>query len=229
MSGDASGEGPAAQYFAIRGRLVEAVTDLDDEQLKTTVPACPDWTIQQLLTHVVSMPLSIIAGDLPEGPEAATWIDRLIVRHGQRSIQDLTGWWCSNDEALSGLLANAALLVDDLFIHEGDLYGALGSTAQKDAPELASQLATSVSALSSHLATAGLAPLCVDTGEVRLVSGDGEPGWTLRADAWEAHRALSSRRTRQELIALAGDGDPRPYVSAIDAHLPLPATSLGES
>ena len=77
--------------------------------------------------------------------------------------------------------------------------------------------------------SAGLAPIEVRCGERVWRSHDGEPGWTLLVDPWEAVRAINSRRTADELRALSSRGNPDPYLPLLDAHLPLPAESLGES
>ncbi len=54
------------------------------------------------------------------------------------------------------------------------------------------------------------------------------PGWTLEVAPWEAVRALYSRRTADELRGLPHHGNVEPYLAILDAHLPLPTTSLNE-
>jgi hypothetical protein len=39
---------------------------------------------------------------------------------------------------------------------------------------------------------------------------------------------VGSRRTADELRGLPGEGDVEPFVAVLDAHLPLPLTSLRE-
>ena len=222
----------ASRYLDGRERVVGAVALLTDEQRAVTVPACPEWTVHDLLAHMVSMPMAILAGDVPEsvvaGGDPNPWLADLVAEHSARSFADLARWWASEDDALVALLPDADLLLTDLVTHEGDLHGALGSRAHRGAPELADHVDAALAGLRPGLDAAGLAPIAVDTGAVRRVSGEGEPGWTLRTGLWEAHRALSSRRTRAEVLALPHEGDPTAYVEVLDRHLPLPARSLGE-
>ena len=221
-----------SMYFDIRERVAGAAVLLDERALAARVPACPDWTVHQLVVHLVSMPMAIIAGDVPEtvmaGGDPNPWLRGLVDEHADRSIGDLARWWASEDAALAELLPGAGLLLADLFTHESDLHGAVGSPGHRDAAELASQIDAALAGVQKDVAAAGLPPICVDTGTERRCSAEGEPGWTLRCGFWEAHRVLNSRRTREEVLALAHDGDPSRYLEALDRHLPLPARSSGE-
>lgn len=231
-SGDL-GEELASMYFDIRERVIGATVRLDDRALGTRVPACPDWTVHQLVAHLVSVPMAIIAGDVPEtvmaGGDPNPWLRELVEEAAGRSIGELARWWASDDDALAELIPGAGLLLADLFTHESDLHGALGSRGHRDAPELDSQIDATLAGIQKDVGAAGLPPVCVDTGSDRRCSGEGEPGWTLRTGFWEAHRALNSRRTRDELMAMDHSGDPLRYVEVLDGHLPLPARSLGEN
>ena len=215
-------------YFAIRSRMVATAAELTDIQLATTVPACPAWTIHDLVVHVASMPHAILAGDIPDGPDPNPWIEGLIQRHRSKSLDETVSWWQSNDDALRALVDQAGLLTVDLFIHESDLHGALESDGHRAAPELAEQLGSCVATFGAHIASAGLGPVVIETELGRFATGEGEPDWTLQVSAWEAHRIVNSRRTAAEIRALPSTGNPDPYLVLLDEHLPLPTSSLGE-
>ncbi len=215
-------------YFAIRARMVDAVGQLPHDQLVADVPACPAWTVHDLIVHVASMPQAILVGDIPDGPDPNPWIEGLIQRHRSKSLDEIVSWWHSNDDALGALADQADLLILDLFVHESDLHGAVGSVGHRAAPELAGQLAHSVGTLAAQIDTAGLAPVAIETELGRFVTGDGMPGWTMNVSAWEAHRTLNSRRTAAEVRSLPGTGDADPYLLLLDEHLPLPTASLAE-
>ncbi len=223
----------ASMYFDVRERIVGAVAMLDDDQLATPVPACPEWTVHALVAHLVAMPMAIVAGDIPEavmgGGDPNPWLAQLVADNQHRTVSDLARWWASDDDALAATLAGAGLLLADLFTHEGDLHGALGSTAHRNIPELDSQIDAAMAGLQKDITTAGLPPIAVDNGTERRVSADGTPGWTLRTGFWEAHRVFNSRRTPEEILALPHDGDPSIYFDVMHEHLPFPTASLGEA
>ncbi|MEZ5244923.1 MAG: hypothetical protein R2707_07495 [Acidimicrobiales bacterium] len=222
----------ASMYFDIRERVIGAAVMMDDDQLATRVPACPDWTVQGLVAHLVSMPMAIVAGEIPEavmgGGDPNPWLAQLVADNQHRTIPDLARWWASADDALAATLAGAGLLLADLFTHEADLHGAIGSTAHRNTPELGSQIDAAMAGLQKGITAAGLPPIAVDNGTERRVSAEGTPGWTLRTGFWEAHRVFNSRRTPEELLDIPHDGDPSIYFDVMHEHLPFPAASLGE-
>ena len=222
----------ASMYFDIRERVIGAAVMMDDDQLATRVPACPDWTVQGLVAHLVAMPMAIVAGDIPDavmgGGDPTPWLARLVADNQHRTIPDLARWWASDDDALAATLAGAGLLLADLFTHEGDLHGAIGSTAHRNTPELDSQIDAAMAGLQKGITAAGLPPIAVDNGTERRVSAEGTPGWTLQTGFWEAHRVFNSRRTPEELLDIPHDGDPSIYFDVMHDHLPFPSGTLGE-
>ncbi len=76
-----------SMYFDIREPVARAAVILDDGALATRVPACPDWTVHQLVAHLVSMPMAIIAGDIPEavmgGGDPNPWLRGLVDEHAE--------------------------------------------------------------------------------------------------------------------------------------------------
>jgi hypothetical protein len=132
---------------------------------------------------------------------------------------------CTTSGALT---AGSALLFGDLAVHEHDFRGALGRP-DHSALEVGDMLPRTIAAFSRPLQEAGLAPIELRCGDDVWRSHEGEPGWTLIVDPWTAVRAMNSRRTADELRALPSRGDPDPYLPILDAHLPLPVHSLGES
>ncbi|MEQ8841720.1 MAG: hypothetical protein RIB98_12130 [Acidimicrobiales bacterium] len=222
----------ASMYFSVRNRVLATVTPLGDDQLVMSVPACPDWTVHGLLAHLVSMPMAIMDGEIPDevlgGGDPNPWLRRLVDEHSRRPVDELAAWWAHDDERLAPVLQGAGLLLADLFTHEGDILGALGVPADRNTPELDSQIDAAMAGLQKDIARAGLPAIAVDNGTERRQSAPGDPGWVLRCDFWTAHRVFNSRRTRDELLALPHEGDPARYFAAMHAHLPLPEHSLGE-
>jgi hypothetical protein len=215
-------------YARTRERIIAVLETTSDDERARIVPACPDWTVHQLLAHCVSIPAALSSGRRPTG-DLGDWLSELVAERDDQSTSSLHDEWRGLDAELDALLSGgAALLFGDLAIHEHDFRGAL-ARPDHAALEVEEILPRTVAAFSKPLREAGLAPLEVCCGDRVWRSHDGEPGWTLIVDPWEAVRAVNSRRTADELRALPSRGDADPYLPILDAHLPLPIRSLGES
>lgn len=215
-------------YARTRGRVIGLLAAAPDDELQRVVPACPAWTVHDLLAHVVSMPAAISSGRRPTGP-IGEWLTELVAERAEQPAEVLAQEWQALDDELDALLSGpSGLLFADLAVHEHDFRGALGCPDHA-ALEVEAMLPRTIAAFKGPLQEAGLAPIEVRAGDRVWRSHEGEPGWTLVVDPWTAVRALNSRRTAQELNALPSDGDASPYLPILDAHLPLPAQSLGEA
>ena len=221
-------EGLFPAYARTRGRVIELLATAPDDELARIVPACPDWTVHDLLAHVVSIPAALSSGRLPTGP-IGDWLSELVAERVEQPARSLSQEWQALDNELEALLSGpSGLLFADLAVHEHDFRGALGRPDHV-ALEVDAMLPRTIAAFKEPLQEAGLAPIEVRAGDRIWRSHDGEAGWTLIVDPWTAVRALNSRRTADELQALPSDGDASAYLPILDAHLPLPAESLGEA
>ena len=53
----------SSAYRGGRERISEIASDTPDEALSRTVPACPDWTVRDLLAHMVGVAEDFAAGN----------------------------------------------------------------------------------------------------------------------------------------------------------------------
>jgi uncharacterized protein (TIGR03083 family) len=218
----------SSAYHATRSRVSELLAGLDTGAAGATVPACPDWTVHDLVAHMVGLPEALTSGDLP-GADLQGWLDGLVAVRRDVPVAELLRRWEACTELTSSLVDGGAdALLVDLVVHEHDLRGALARPGARDAPELVLIVPLLLDALAPALETDGVAPLAVDTGSGRWQSHEGAPGCTMHVDPWLASRALESRRTAEELRALTVSGDVAPYVAVIAGHLPLPERPLRE-
>ncbi|MCD9624997.1 maleylpyruvate isomerase N-terminal domain-containing protein [Rhabdothermincola salaria] len=215
-------------YDRVRMRMIELVEGCDPDELARTVPACPDWSVTDLVAHCSGLPAALSSGDVPGG-ELQAWLDGLVEARRGRSLASLVEEWTSIDEGLRGLLSGGAgLLFDDLAVHEHDLRGAIGR-ADYDALDVDMVLPRTLAGLTAPLEAAGLGSIEARCGVRTWRSHDAPPGWVLVTTPWEVTRAVNSRRTADELRALPHEGEVEPYLAVLDAHLPLPTESLGEA
>ena len=215
-------------YDDTRTRMIELARASGPDALSAMVPACPDWTALQLITHCVSMPAALGAGDFPSA-ETGNWIDKILNDRAGRTLDELSEEWVGANETIAGMMSGGgAVLFDDLFVHEHDLRGALGAP-DHSALDVALCVPRSLDSCVTALEAAGLGSIEVRSAEGTWRSHDVEPGWVLDVDPWEAVRILYSRRTAEELRALGGSDNIDAYIAVLDAHLPLPVASLNEA
>ena len=217
-----------AAYRSTRARMAVLAENLDPSDLSRAVPACPLWTVFDLMAHVVSMPAAIGNGELPAGSVTA-WLQGLVEARRSQSVADLTEEWLSLDGAISAILNGpGGVLFGDLAVHEHDLRGAVDAP-DHGALEVEVMLPRTLAAFATPLRNAGLGAIAVRHDDRIWRSHDGPPGWTLDVTPWEGVRAVNSRRTAAELRQLPHEGDVEPYLAILDAHLPLPTRSLNEA
>jgi hypothetical protein len=216
-----------AAYGATRARMTALALSLSADDLRRVVPACPSWTVFDLMAHVVSMPAAIGRGERPPGG-ITEWLQGLVEARRDQQVGELTDEWLSLDDSIAAILQGpGGVLFGDLAVHEHDLRGAVGAP-DHSALDVDVVLPRTLAGFTKPLRSAGLGAIEVRHGDRTWRSHDGEPDWTLHVTPWEAVRAVNSRRTADELRQLPHDGDVEPYLTILDAHLPLPVISLNE-
>ena len=215
-------------YQRTRERVCTLLLDATPDDLARTVPACPDWTVQDLAAHLVGTPAELAAGRFPSGGDFTSWLQDIVDARRGADVASLVDEWRTLDAAIEPMLQGpAALMFGDVAVHEHDLRGALGRP-DHDALEVDAIVTFSLESLADRALNAGVGAVVVESDRGTWRSHDDDAGWTLHVEPWEAVRAVYSRRTADELRALPAEGDAEPYLALIAAHLPLPEHSLGE-
>jgi uncharacterized protein (TIGR03083 family) len=219
-----------ALYDASRRRLSELLRSLSPEQLESVVPGCPEWTVRQLVGHLVGAPNDIFAGrfgDLP-GDE---WTGRQVTERAHLSLEELLTTWEQETpqwmERMAGDDRFRPILVLDAFTHEHDVRGAVGAPPADDdvavdtvdfvVQQMTGWLDQSLRADESRPA------LRVRAAEHEWVVGTGEPAATVTLPSlFELARALAGRRSRKQLEDYEWEGDRSKLLDAIP-QLPMAA------
>ena len=209
-------------------RVIELVADLPPERAERRVPACPDWTVRDLLSHMVGLGADVVAGDEPDDHNAA-WTAAQVARRRDRDVTELVGEWRAVADPLRAWMrAHGIRPLFDVTIHEQDLRGALGRPGAQDTPALAAVRERFVARLADRLR--GRPPLSLVGDRWRWDSEPGaEPAVVIRAPDYELTRALLARRSAHQLRAWTVRGDVEPYLDAFTTLGPLPAADLSES
>ena len=238
----------AGAYADGRGRLGGLLAGLDDAALGTRVPACPDWTVRDLLAHVTGVAADAVRGTyFPDAAQAwrdtrlaaarDAWTAAQVRSRRDRAVAELVAEWAGRAAALEPMLAGRVppppgspdwLLtapVADLAVHLHDARGALGLPGDRDAPATGVSLRFYARWLGRRLDQAGRPGLRLRAGGRAWVEGSGPPAAELAADPFEMFRALSGRRSLEQVRALGWDGDPEPYLDLISPYA-MPAAAL---
>jgi uncharacterized protein (TIGR03083 family) len=222
-------------YEQLRKDISELVAGLDRPPLETPVPATPGWSIRDVVAHLAADASYVISGDFPMeffeafGDESAVvvlndWTGRQLDERKDRSLEELLAEWEASSAELrammrgekpwaEGILGFADLvLLTDAAVHQQDIFGALGIERGREAPPVKIGLSGYIATMGWRLAPAGIAPLRLDVGDKSYTAGEGEPGATVRASRFEFFRAMSGRRSPEQIAAFEWNGDPEPYI-----------------
>lgn len=211
-----------SMYAEGRSRITELVSGLDPATASTKVPTCPEWSVQDVVAHVVGICDDIIGGRL-EGVASDPWTAAQVDARRGRTMTELIDEWektAPQVEAMVDQFGSAGnQLVFDLTTHEHDIRGALGQPGGRDSARIALGLDFVVEgAFGPSLSERGLGPVEVRVeGRSWLAGGEGEPVATLTAPGFELFRAFTGRRSVAQIAGLDWSVDPAPYIPAFTA------------
>ncbi|MBE1502069.1 uncharacterized protein (TIGR03083 family) [Amycolatopsis lexingtonensis] len=173
------------------------------------VPACPKWTVTDLLAHVLEKAEGVLerhGGTLPPA--------------GPREVPELLDRWDELGDELDRRLADAGgrsgdVLVMDAYTHELDLRAALGVPPPVEHLAWAPSFDVLVRGFSGSVAGRGLPPVRIrTTGGSTWTAGQGRPEVSVTAPAHELYRALAGRRSLSQLAALDWSAAPGRWLPA---------------
>jgi hypothetical protein len=148
--------------------------DLTEEQLVTTVPATPAWTVHEVLAHVAGSASDAVTGRMDGAPSPA-WTSRHVSERAALPVSDLTAELRAQQDAVAASVVDnpRPALVWNIAVHHADLHEALGLPRMPD-----------------HLwlpITESLGPRAPDLAD--------------RVSPYEVFRGLFSRRSRAQMQA----------------------------
>ena len=194
-------------YARLADRVEALVTD-PDVDLAAPVPACPGWSAHDAFCHRAAVPIDGAAGRAPDTiPPSDEWTARQVADHRDRPIGDVLADWRAAREVLGDVLEDLRVpMLFDGISHEHDIRAAVGRPGAQDDPAIPALLDAFVPGWGRRLGD--LPPLALDDGTtVRTSRGDGEPGLVVRGTAFELLRAISGRRSKDQVRAMVVEGD----------------------
>ncbi|RLV47905.1 maleylpyruvate isomerase family mycothiol-dependent enzyme [Nocardioides mangrovicus] len=219
---------PVAVWQETYGRVRDLVASTDPDELERTVPACPAWTGRELLSHMIGLGADVLAG-AEDDDHNASWTQAQVDARRDHAPAELLAEWAEIAERLPDWMrANDPRPLGDITIHEQDLRGALGAPGGRDNEGIAIVRDRMAGRLGDGVED--LAPLAlVGDGWRWASSGDAEAAdVVVRAGDFDLFRALTSRRTADQLRGWTERGDVAPYLDAFAALGALPDEPLPE-
>lgn len=230
-------------YAAGRGRITELVSRLSDEQASALVPACPEWSVKDVVAHCAGVCDDVLAGRI-DGVATDPWTEAQVAARRGHSLVEILAEWAEKAPQVEAIAEHfpgrvGTQWVLDITTHEHDLRGALGKPGTRETPAIEACLGFLIGALAVSVDARGLPPLEVRAGEQSWVLGTGQgsgdiaerltavlmgdeppidvasdPVATVEASPYEWVRALVGRRSVAQVRRFKWSGDPEPFVPA---------------
>lgn len=227
----------AAAFSEIRRSLAEQLATLDEADWHAPIPTRPSWTVKDTLAMLSGFAEALILGRWTEDYSDA-WSDgslreklhqsfeAMIAERRTRTGREILTEWEANAPRLQRMMTGEESFPPgtQAFAPYGylwavvqnahNIWSALGVVAKaRDAEATRLCLESAVIWLDMRLQATGLPALRLRTGNREWVVGDGAPGATVTAPAFDLFRALSGRRSLDQIRAFSWEGDPEPYLN----------------
>jgi uncharacterized protein (TIGR03083 family) len=219
---------PITEWTNAQRRVVDLVESLNEDETQRAVPACPDWTVTQLLAHMVGLGADVLAGDEPDDHNS-TWTQRQVDRRAGREPADLVAEWLALTQPMQDWMReHGSRPLNDAVIHEQDMRGAVDRPGGRDSEGLVAVRELMAERFATRVRAAHLAPVELRSPVWIFSTGDGDPGLELFAPEFDLTRALMTRRTADQLRQWSTAGTIDPYLPVFASLGPLPDRPLPE-
>jgi hypothetical protein len=192
-----------ANYHTTHHRILDLLADADMKNVakQVAVPACPEWSVHGLISHVTGICTDVLCGNLAD---AATdeWTAAQVAARRDLSTAEVLDEWDDNGPKFAAMLDDfpgryGDQALADLAVHEHDLRGALARPDARDSEAVCHAVAFLVTTLLDAGAIAlGLGPIEIRTDDRTWVVGTGEPPTGDAQAAFGAAVASAPRAAR---------------------------------
>jgi uncharacterized protein (TIGR03083 family) len=229
-------------YEGVRGRIFELVSDLDDQGASAPVPACPAWSIHDVIAHLTGNCTDIVAGNVADAATDA-WTAAQVEARRDWPLTKILDEWADVGPQIAAMLDDfpgryGFQVAADVATHEHDLRGTLGRPGARDSEGVRIGLDFLVTAvLHPAMTSYGFGPLEVRAGDRTWIVGTGDAAtsdpdsWrvaagssepipppatpavgVLNAEPFELFRAIAGRRSAAQIRAFDWTFDPELYI-----------------
>jgi uncharacterized protein (TIGR03083 family) len=217
----------ARLYAATRARVSAAVRTLSPSDLNRQVPACPEWTVHNLVSHLAGVATDFAAGNL-DGAPLPPWTAVQVDARRALPIDVVLQEWERSGPALERVILRGTsdhpLVCNpwpDAGTHEADLHGLLG-IGRPPAEVWLTALDWALPDPSPSDDVPGTLSIVTPDGTYEV--GSGSPVAEVRTSSYELFRAVFGRRSADQIRSWAWSTPS--YAAAWSRELPrLPQTA----
>lgn len=208
----------ATLYRDARRRMITVAHELTADQLAIQVPACPRWTVRDLIGHLAGVTADVANNNLAGAP-GDEWTSAHVAARADRSVPELLDEWEELGprwEEIARRAKHPSFIVRNPFldtgVHEADLYAAVG--LPRPPAEIYLAIAASVvPRVGEDFDGLGVFNVITPDGEYQFGNGDTEA--SVRVDTYELSRAVFGRRSRAQIEAWDWTGAPGQFAERI--------------
>jgi uncharacterized protein (TIGR03083 family) len=193
-------------YRESQRRVRDLVAPLQPAELALTVPACPLWSVHDVLAHLAGVSVSIADGSGAH-PTSTEWTRGHVEARRDDTVEQMFAEWQRNTPAVTQLpISNPSWLpiLHDALSHEADIRGAIGAP-QLPGDVLAAAYPLLLNGLQRRLARFGTVRLDLDEQPVDV--GPGAPDLVVQTSRFEFWRGAFGRRSPSQLRSWVRHGD----------------------
>ena len=221
-------------YAEGRTRVTELVMAEEPEGATAPVRGCPQWAVRDVIAHVTGVCADVLSGNI-EGVATDPWTAAQVASRKDTPLAEILAEWSTVAPQVEAMAMHFPARVDeqwilDLTTHEHDIRGALSSPGERDSAGVRVGLDFAVTmGLAASIEGRRLPALRVVAGRDEWVVGDGEPAASVEGSPFDVFRAMTGRRSANQIRALDWDGDADVFVPAFGyGPFTLPETDLVE-
>ena len=227
-------EGIGSIYAEGRTRLSDLVRSTDPEGRTAPVPGCPQWAVHDVIAHVTGVCADVLAGNI-DGVATDPWTAAQVAKRKDTPLSEILEEWSELAPQVEAMAEHFPNRVDeqwvlDLTTHEQDVRGALGAPGARDAAGVMVGVDFAATmGLAASIEARGLPALRLKAGDREFVVGKGEPAGSLEASPFDLFRAMTGRRSENQVRRLQWEGDVDAFVPAFEfGPFTFPTTDLVE-
>jgi hypothetical protein len=234
----------ALAFAEIRLALHDDLLTATPQQWATPIPIRPQWTVRDTVAMLTGFAEALIEGKWTED-YSDSWsdqtirdrlhdtLDGLIAARRDRTGDELLKEWEGHAAKLERMLAGeepfptgthpfvAWSYLWAVVQNSYNVWAALGIMKTRTFKATILCLESAVMWLDMRLQATGSPALRIRAGTTEWVVGDGPPAATVSAPAFELFRALSGRRSLDQIRAFDWDGDAERYLDVFSPFEPL--------